>query len=236
MGQEYQIIEILFFAIIAAFVVLRLRSVLGRRTGHERPPRDPFAARDSLSTPRTNTNEDQASANSNRESNETEPLESGVEAVAPAGSKLNQTLTEIQIADRSFDVDHFLGGARSAYEMIVTAFAQGDTETLRPLLADDVFQSFQDVIEDRKSRGETVHFEFVGFREARISDATLEGRTAELTVTFESQIIQAVKSADGEVLSGDPDTVVTVVDVWTFSRDLKSKGPEWLLIGTDAGA
>ena len=237
MGQEYQIFEVLFFAVIAAFILFRLRSVLGRRTGHERPRRDPFAAREGLSSPQNTPADEKAAAGPEANTpGSDDDVDQGLEAVAPAGSRLNQTLTEIQIADRNFDIEQFLAGARGAYELIVKAFAAGDKEALQPLLDEEVFASFCEVIDGREARGETVDFEFVGIREAKITDASLEGRTAELTVSFESQIIQAVKSGSGDLIAGDPDTVVTVIDVWSFARDVKSKKPDWLLVGTGAGA
>ena len=233
MGQDSQVFEIIFYAAVAAFMIFWLRSVLGRRTGHERTRQDTYTSRESLptQTPKSEGNAKPIEGTADEADMPVDPIET----VAPAGSALNQTLTEIQIADRNFKVDQFVAGARGAYEMIVKAFASGDRETLKPLLSSEVYDSFVSAIEAREASGEQHHFEFVRIRDARITDASLKKRIATLTVNFEAQIIQAVKSADGEILSGDPETPVTVLDIWTFERDLKSKKPDWLLIDTDTG-
>lgn len=234
MGQDYQVIEILLFAAVAAFMFFWLRSVLGRRTGHERSRRDVVTQRESLPTPPKAKGEAPATPAEVGPEEDSRPL-SPIERVAPSGSALNQTLTEIQIADRNFDVDRFIAGARGAYELIVKAFADGDRDTLKPLLSEEVFTSFSAAIAAREADTDSHHFEFLKIRDARITDASLNGRTAELTVSFEAQILKSVTSANGELVSGDPDTPVTVLDIWTFARDIRSKKPDWLLVNTDTG-
>lgn len=232
MGEDYQILEIIFLAAIAVFVLLRLRSVLGRRTGHERR-RDSVAARESMPSSSQSNDNSVNGAGQAAEDSAGEASSSRIDSVAPQGSALNQTLTEIQLADRQFDIDGFIGGARAAYQIIVEAYGKGDKAALKPLLSDSVFNSFGAAIDERSAADQTMEFELVGIKEAQITAAKLEDRQVEVTVSFETEIVTSVKSADGEIVSGDPTTVVTVIDVWSFARDVKAKTPDWLLVDTD---
>jgi predicted lipid-binding transport protein (Tim44 family) len=230
MGEDFQLIEIVFLAAIAVFVLLRLRQILGRRTGNERR-RDPFAAREQVATPASAKDKTKAPAIERGAGPDDKRARIG--SIAPEGSALNQALTEIQLADRQFDIDRFVSGARTAYRMIVEAFAKGDKAALKPLLGEEVLAHFSAAIDGRARRGETMEFELVGVKEARITGARLDGRQAEITVSFTSEIVTVTKNSAGAVISGDPTTVVNVIDIWTFSRDVKSKSPDWLLCGTD---
>ena len=233
MGEDFQLIEIVFLAAIAIFVLLRLRQILGRRTGNERR-RDPFAAREQVTTPATAKDKSgQAVPKTADRGPASDEKRARIGSIAPEGSALNQALTEIQLADRQFDIDRFVSGARAAYQIIVEAFAKGDKSALRPLLSDEVFAHFSSSIDGRARRGETMEFELVGVKEARITGAKLDARQAEITLTFATEIVTATKNGSGAVVSGDPSTVVNVIDIWTFSRDVKSKGPDWILSGTD---
>ncbi|MFO1186896.1 MAG: Tim44/TimA family putative adaptor protein [Alphaproteobacteria bacterium] len=230
MGDEFTAIQVLFLAGLAVFIFFQLRRVLGRRTGNERQ-RDPFAARTGLGTPGRAGEADTPPPLTGRAN--PEDTKTRIGAIAPEGSELNQALTEIQLADRSFDLDRFLSGARAAYRVLAEAFAAGDKATLKPLLSDEVFQSFSAVIDGRAGRGEAVDFKLLGVKDATITAAKLEGKQAEITVSFESEISTATKDKEGRIIAGDPSTVVTVIDIWTFSRDVKSKSPDWALVATD---
>ncbi len=233
MGEDYHLIEIVFMAAVAVFLGLWLRQVLGRRTGNERR-RDPFAAREQVASPSAKEKKGAEALVGPRERTATKDEKgSRIGQVAPEGSALNKALTDIQSADRQFDVDRFVAGAKSAYQMIVEAFSSGDKDTLKPLLTDEVYAHFVTAIDGRARRGETIEFKFVGVKDARITGAKLEGRQAEITVTFETEIMTSTKNESGEVVSGDPSTVVNVIDIWTFSRDIKAKGPDWILSSTD---
>jgi predicted lipid-binding transport protein (Tim44 family) len=230
MGDDFPIIQVIFLAAIAIFILLQLRRVLGRRTGNERQ-RDPFAARTSIGAPaRPNDKDTPPPLTGKAPADETRVR---IGTIAPEGSALNQALTEIQLADRSFDLDRFLGGARVAYRLLVEAFAAGDKAALQPLLSPDVFGSFSAVIDGRAAKGESVEFKLLGIKDATISGGKLDGRQGEITVTFESEITTVTKNQNGAVVAGDPSTVVTVIDVWTFARDVKSKAPDWILVATD---
>ena len=211
-----QLLEIVLFASVAAILLFRLYSVLGRRTGHERPPQDRYR----LSHPAEETVglRDAKPASLAPPDRPADPLASG--------------LFDIELADRSFDRAHFLTGAKAAYEMIVTAFANGDRAILRPLLSPEVYGAFETAIGGREQRGEKATLTFVGFKEAKIIAASLKARMAEITVAFGAQFISATTDAKGDVIDGDTKSVRDVTDVWTFSRDTKARDPNWTLVAT----
>lgn len=231
-------IEILFFAGIAAFIGYRIYTVLGRRTGNERPPVDPVGQRERLDRQRT------AAA---KPDDNVVPLPRARDAVArptPRNSVLNRIdanspvglgLGAIRNADPGFDADGFFQGAKAAHEMIVKAFADADRATLKPLLAEDVYSSFEGAITQRERNGLTVEFAFVGLKSADIAEASLRGKVAEVTVKFVSELITATKDAAGVVIEGATGVVREVTDVWTFARDTRSSDPNWKVVAT-AGA
>jgi predicted lipid-binding transport protein (Tim44 family) len=154
--------------------------------------------------------------------------------VAEEGSLLAQTLERMREIDPGFSARHFLDGAGVAYEMIVTAYAEGDKRALKPLLARDVFQQFSEVIDARRKAGQKLELQFVGLDEAKLVDASLDGTTARLTVRFKSKVISVLRDGKGEIIEGDPHKLKTVRDVWTFERDLTSSNPNWTLVETQA--
>jgi predicted lipid-binding transport protein (Tim44 family) len=209
--------------VVAGFFLFRLYTVLGRRTGHERPNED--------SSLRFQPNPE-APQRPAEESNVV-PLP-GIKTVdAKPADPVARGLTDIKLADRGFETEHFLSGARQAYEMIVTAFANGDRATLKPLLNDEVFHAFDGTITARESAKERVSFTFVGFKDAKIVAAHLTpARVAEISVAFGAQFISATSSEAGAVIEGDAKTVRDVTDVWTFSRDSRARDPNWTLVAT----
>lgn len=216
-----QLIEILVLALIAGVILFRLYTVLGRRTGHEAPPPDP----------RVPVNAPREAAQSN-----VIPLPARSEQIAdrPA-DPVARGLFDIKLADRDFDADHFLAGTRAAYELIVTAFARGDRAALKPLLSSEVFAAFDQVIASREQHKQTVEFTFVSFKDVKIVHAALKNRAAEITVAIGAQFISATHGADGEVVDGDSKAVKDVTDVWTFTRDVRARDPNWLLVATSGG-
>jgi predicted lipid-binding transport protein (Tim44 family) len=212
-------LDILIFAVVAGVILFRLYSVLGRRTGNERPPQDSYRLPGNTSTePPSNVT--------------ALPGRKPTQISAPASDPVGRGLMDIQLADRSFETEHFLSGAKGAYEMIVTAFAAGDRATLQPLLSREVYAAFDSVMRGREERGEKVDFTFVGFKDVKIVEATLKDRIAEITLAFGTEFISAHTSRDGQLVEGDPKVVRTVTDVWTFSRDTRSRDPNWSLIAT----
>jgi predicted lipid-binding transport protein (Tim44 family) len=155
--------------------------------------------------------------------------------VAEPGSALAAGLDAVAHEDRSFDAQGFLTGARAAYEMIVTAYANGDRRSLKDLLAREVYEGFEAAIRDREQRGEKVESRFVSIESADLIGAEVRGKTAHVTVRFVSQLVSATRDRAGKVIDGSPDKVTTVTDVWTFARDVSSRDPNWKLVATEAG-
>jgi predicted lipid-binding transport protein (Tim44 family) len=217
-----QFIDIILLAMVAGFIAFKLYTVLGRRTGHERSPEEQVRVPDPVRAKKPAAAKDNVV---------TLPERGSLGAAAPTGP-LARGLMDIKLADRGFDDDRFLDGARAAHEMIVTAYAKGDRESLRPLVNDDVYAAFEGGIKGREQRKERVDFEFVRLKAARITAAELKNRTAEITVALESEIILAAYDQSGRLIEGEPSTPHTVTDVWTFARDTKSRDPNWTLVAT----
>lgn len=223
MGEGgFQFLDILLLGAIAGFIALRLRAVLGQRTGHQQRRRPPFGGPES---------ESDKNAADDRDNVIPLPRREGDAAASLPG---DEKVARIRAADPSFDLAEFMAGAKAAYEMIVTAFAAGDKDTLRPLLSREVFADFAGVIDDRTKRGETVETTFVGLRSAEIVESQVNGRIIEVTVKFESELISVTKDAQGHVIAGHANAVDQVTDIWTFARDAGSRDPNWTLIATSA--
>jgi predicted lipid-binding transport protein (Tim44 family) len=225
----------IIFLALAVFIFLRLRNVLGQRTGSERPPYDRAArdvlhgAQDNNVVPMPGTVIDQA------------PLAPTADVAAPSdrwkgfaepGAPLAVGLDAVAAQDSSFDPRHFLSGARSAYEMIVLAFANGDRRALKDLLSPDVYDSFDAVINDREKHEQKTETRFVSIDKAELVGAEARDRSAQLTVRFVSQMISVTRDKAGNIVDGNPDKVSDITDVWTFARDITSRDPNWKLVGT----
>ncbi len=222
MSNGFPFIDIIFFAAVALFIAFRLRNVLGRRTGHERRPE--------ASTVNARTGErDNVVTLPGRE----EQAEAAFSHIDDA--ELREGLTAIRRADPDFDLEGFLMGARQAFEMIVDAFARGDTDQLRPLLADDVYRGFADAIEQRREAGETLETEVVAIKQADVVEARLDGTHAHVTVRFVSDQVNVTRDGEGNVLDGDPEQLAEIVDLWTFARDTSTRDPNWELVSTGVG-
>jgi predicted lipid-binding transport protein (Tim44 family) len=217
MGDGFNVLEILLLAMVAGFIVLRLRSVLGRRTGAE-PRRPPLGGQ---------PGPERAPGNVIPLPGRQPAPQESFEGPAAAG------LGKIRTADPAFSAAEFLNGAKGAYEMIVTAFAKGDIATLRSLLGDEVYRSFAAAIDQRQGRGETQETTLVGIKEAEIVEADVTGgRMAEVTVRFVSELVNATRDKAGQLIAGNPNAVEETIDIWTFARNLRSSDPNWQLIGT----
>ncbi|MEM7024010.1 MAG: Tim44/TimA family putative adaptor protein [Pseudomonadota bacterium] len=228
MSDGFAYIDILFFAMVAAFIALRLRSVLGRRTGHERRRTGNFP-----DPSRANGAGDGANDNVVALPDRTAGQEEVDPAIAGMGDgEVKTGLTQIRLADPTFDLNQFLGGARGAFEMIVDAYASGDKDSLRPLLADDVFAGFSGAIEQRVADGHTLDSQLVGIQEAEVVDAGMHDDMARVSVRFTSEQVNVVRDAEGRAIEGDPNSAEEVVDIWTFERDTRSSDPNWALVET----
>ena len=225
MSEGFQFLDIIFFAMVAAFIVLRLRSVLGRRTGHERPPPEALPPRGE--TPA----EDNVVSLPERAGAPDGPPEGGLDIE----DDVRAGLTQIRLADRGFDLQAFLSGARVAYETVVGAFAAGDLAALRPLLGDEDYARFASAIKAREEAERAEDVTLVSIKESEVVEARLKGRIAEITVRFVSELIRVIRDASGTVVEGDPKEVQEVVDIWTFSRNTRSPDPNWTLVATRTG-
>ncbi len=228
------------FAILAIFVVWKLRSVLGTRTGNEKPPTDTFRRnKPDEAKPQSEGNVIRLpGAGEPRPATQTEPEARPDErwaGFAEPDSPAWKGLDAIATAENSFAPKPFLEGAKSAYEMIVVAFANGDRNTLRNLLAKDVFESFSQAIADREARGEKIETTFVSIDKATIEDAAVRGRSSHISVKFQSKLISATRDKDGAIIDGNAEKVVDMIDLWTFARDLGARDPNWKLVATDSG-
>ncbi len=226
MGDSFQFIDIIFFAMVAGFIFLRLRSVLGRRTGHERPPSDYGAGGQQKGGEDNVIAMPDAGRGRQREEGKDDA------ALWADDSPVGAGLTQIKIADHSFEPAGFLEGARGAYEMIVSAFAEGDRDTLRHLLNAEVFENFSQAIAAREAAGHLMETQIVSIDTAEIVDARMNGRDAEVSVRFVSQMITALREANEEMVAGHDASQREVVDVWTFARNTASGDPNWELIET----
>jgi predicted lipid-binding transport protein (Tim44 family) len=227
----------IIFLTLAVVIFLKLRSVLGQRTGRERPPYDPYSARDAM---RGATNDNvvtlpgRAPEGAQKPADASEPSDRW-KGIAEPGTALAVGLDAVAGEDKTFDAKHFVAGARAAYEMIVLAYAEGDRRALKNLLSREVYDGFEAAIRDRESKGETVETRFVAIDKSDITAAELRGRTAHVTVRFVSQLISVTRDKSGNVIEGNPEKVTDVTDVWTFARDLSSRDPNWKLVATEAG-
>ena len=237
MRDVFDIYTIIFLA-LAVFIFLRLRSVLGQRTGRERPPYDPYSAREPARPAGENVVALPNRTPEAAEQNAAEPVEPAErwKGVAPAGSAIAGGLDTIVAAAPDFDAKHFLTGARAAYEMIVNAYAEGDRRTLKNLLSREVYDGFEAAISEREKRGETVESRFVSIDNAEITAAELRGRNAQLTVRFQSKLVSVTRDQAGNIIDGNADKVTDVTDVWTFARDVSARDPNWKLVATEAEA
>ncbi len=213
-------IDIILFAMLAAFLIYRLGSVLGKRTGHEQQRPDMFVT---------------GGAEEQREDNVISLLDRTPEPEEPSvepGSPLEAALTQIKLADQTFDEAAFLVGATAAFEMVVNSFAEGDTETLRNLLNDEAYENFAVAIRDREAQERTHETTVVGVDVVEIIEAEMQDRNALVTVKYVSEQVNVTREANGNVAEGDPSAVVRITDIWTFARNASSSDPNWTLVAT----
>jgi predicted lipid-binding transport protein (Tim44 family) len=246
MQNSFDMTTLVFLA-LAVFVAWKLRSVLGQKTGQERPPTDPFARRDTsaqrpdqVNAPAADGKRDNVirlpGAANDPAAAPAVPDADRWKGIAPADSPIARGIEAVVALEPSFDPHAFLGGAKAAYETIVTAFARGDRKTLKGLLAKEVYEGFEQAITDRESRGEKAESSFVSIDKAEITGVDVKGKTGQVTISFVSQLISVVRDAQGEVIDGSAEAVSEVNDIWTFSRQLGSRDPNWLLVATESAA
>ena len=204
MDNAFQYMDIIFLAVVAGVVLLRLRSVLGKRTGSEKKDSNLYSY--------------------DKPVNQTSDTPKPVQTQA----NINNSKTDW------FDNDNFIAGAKGAYETIVTNFENDNIKELKPLLEEDVLKSFTEVIEKRKKNGEYVEFSFIGIESAEIIYKDLNSSPMEVTVRFISEMITCIKNSKDEVISGSLNQIQKVTDVWTFAKFKNKKNANWLLLATSA--
>jgi len=240
MNEAFDPLNIIIL-VVAVIIFLRLRSVLGRRTGHERKqPFDTFTKPDRAKRDSKDDNvvplpgrdgEDIPESAYRMRHEEEEPVWAGI---ADEGTPLAKTLVEIKNVDGSFDPADFLEGARSAYEMIVTAFAEGDRKVLKNLLSSDVYDGFNSALTEREKSGHVHDSTFIGIDKASIIDGAFKDKQASITIKFVSQLISVTRNKSSEIVDGNPKKIREVTDIWTFMRDVGSRDPNWNLVATEA--
>jgi predicted lipid-binding transport protein (Tim44 family) len=225
----------IIFLALAVFIFLRLRNVLGQRTGGERPPFD-RAARNAVQGAQDNNvitvPGKLIDPGAPAPSADAGPVGDRWKGLAESDSALARGLDAIVAQDSSFDPRHFISGARSAYEMIVLAFANGDRRALRDLLSSEVYDSFDAVIKDRELHEQKTETRFVSVDKAELVGAELRDKTAQLTIRFVSQMISVTRDKTGAIVDGNPEKVADITDIWSFARDISSRDPNWKLVGT----
>ena len=228
MNNGFQFFDIILFVMIAIFLVLRLRGVLGRRDGHQGDFPDIF----NKASKKEKHDDDEENDNVIPLDLETENLNNQLNVETDSQTPLQIQLNTIASADRDFDSDEFISGARIAFEYILGAYASGEAKALKPMLSDDVFSNFDVSIREREEAGQIMEETLIGISKAELVDAEMEGTIAQITVKFVSDQVHALSDRDGNIVEGDPDKIVSVTDFWTFARDTRSRDPNWSLAAT----
>lgn len=222
MGSEFNLIDILIFAGIALFLILRLGNVLGRRTGHQEPPTNIFGS--------GKKDKDAAGDNDNVVKLPQDRAHDADDEAAEG--PLDAGLTQIKVADPDFHPGEFLTGAKAAFEMVLAAYTEGDEQTLRNLLSPEVFDNFRQALKARADAGQRLEEVLIGIDGADILEAKMDGSNALVTIKFVSQQAHALYDSEGKVIEGDPNKIASVTDIWTFKRDTRSHDPNWTLVAT----
>jgi len=221
------------FLVLAVLIIARLVSVLGRKTGNERPIGTTRRSDTDNVIPMPRSGREAAGV-STAQDRDAKSAEDRIKGAAQEGSPLEAGLLAIARQDVSFDPKGFLKGASAAYEMIVMAFADGERRQLKSLTSKDVFDGFIGAIAERERRGETNKTTFIGIHKSDIIDAEIKDSIAKMTVKFLSQMITVIRDKTGRIIEGDPAQVRDVTDIWTFARDVTSRDPNWKLVGTQS--
>jgi len=214
--ESFQFVDIILLAMVAGFLILRLRSTLGRRTGHEHQP-------DNFSSDNNIVKLQSAKIDESNQIN----LDSRYK-----GTKFEKGLMNILSINPHFNINDFINGSKKAFEIILLAFSRYDKDALRPMLALDVYKSFEAAISEREDLGEVSETELISINLAEFDEISVSGDNASIAMRFESEQINIIKSDDGQVVEGSKDQIETVIDIWTFERNLKSNNPNWLLVST----
>ena len=241
MGNGFQFIDIIFFAMIAIFLILRLRGALGKRDGNEgsgfqdlfkQGPAEGETAQENEENNIVNLSQRDIKAdvseNFRTDDNQTDKSVNEMQDDSPLAAGYAQ----LRHNDSNFDDEDFVVGARVAFEMILKAYSSADVDGLKDLLSNEVYGNFAKAIQDREQAGHVMEDTLVGIMKSEIVEAYMEDRNAHVTVKFVSEQVNAIRDENGDVVEGEPNTVLTVTDFWTFARDTKNTDPNWFLVAT----
>jgi len=232
MGSSFQFIDIILFAMIAVFLILRLRNVLGRRDGHEGGHRDPFGSNVSVEEVSDGQDKKIIQLPDGSDENDFSGNEDDTSSSVDGNAALAAGIAEIQRLNNTFNTEDFLVGARVAFEMVLEGYSNHDRKILENLLSPEVLANFLSAIDEREKVGHVLEDTLVGINKSEIVEAYIEGEMAQVTVKFVSEQINVVRDPEGQIASGNPNEVINVVDLWTFARDIRSKDPNWALVAT----
>ena len=221
MGEGFAFFDVIIFAMLAGYLVFQLRRVLGKRTGHQQRRPNAFARKQE-----EGADNDNVVALPDRTQQDIPEEDAALADMELSGQ------TQLKTLDPSFDPREFVQGAKAAFEWIVAAFARGDRETLQNLLGPSLYQDFESAIQDREEQGETLETTVSSIKSASIEEVRVDGHIATITIEFVSDQVKVVRDSDGTVTEGDPHRIETLTDIWVFSRDIRSRNPNWHLIGT----
>lgn len=221
-------VDLIIILAIAAFVVFKYRQILGHKTGH-----DVESHKDQLHQRRMQSEERVVQLRQYQREEEDEETPSAPKDTALEEMEDNQIrkkLEEVKAQDPSFTLDDFLKGAKGAFEMIIDAFNNADRQTLKMLLAEDLYEEFDRELKKLSKDKHSSHTTLVSIQKAEVLDATIHQQTARLIVSFLTEQIHVVKNADGKIIEGDPSRIEQVEDEWTFERTIKSRNPNWTIV------
>lgn len=226
--SDNNVIILIILAAAAGFLLLRLRSILGTRSGFEEPEK---FVRPKTAAPAPGEEGDNVVTLPQRRD---EDDDGDIFAVTEPDSELGKTLKAMKSTDPTFNVREFIEGSKAAYEMLLTAFESGDKATLEPYLSNEVFTAFSEAIDGRDGRGLSVDMRFIGFRTTELIEAAFDETDSkgEITMRYVSEVVTATRNAQGDVVEGDPHAVQKVTDVWTFVRIMGSDDPNWTVVAT----
>ncbi len=222
--------ELLLYALVAGGLVFWLRSILGTRHGEERDRSSNIISLDLDSA--ANDKADNASAFESGEDMIASLIENKDGVASIQGKDAEAGLMDIIAADKNFDMKFFFEAIQDVFAMVVEGFGEGDKEMLEDLLAPDVYNAFATAIDAREKSGETLSNEIQAINKAEIIEAKLDGKQANITVRFTASEISVTRDAEGEIIAGHPERAIEMLDIWTFSKDIKSRDPRWFVVET----
>tara|TARA_A100001011_G_scaffold400577_1_gene516410 strand:- start:3399 stop:4082 length:684 start_codon:yes stop_codon:yes gene_type:complete len=214
-------IDILILAMIAIFIINRLRNTLGKKTGNEHDLADKFTRR--KSDLKESSPDKVSKANFDQENLE------NPKQVFHENPGISNKLSKIHRIDPSFKVDDFITGAKKAFEFIINKYSDENIKPLKKLLSADIFSMFDKQINSRAKKNENLDVSIIGIKEAKIEEVSLKSNVASIKVKFSSEQVQVIKNDKGKIISGDGNQILSIVESWFFSKDLKRKDPNWIL-------